>query len=118
MRDDGRDRRRGGGQDHAPLSMRASKKYMDALCSATFSTPLEKDGVDFWWLDWQQYAYTKSVPDLTNLFWLNTLAVRPHRAATDQRGNVVQSLGRVGAIIGTRSSFPATPIRGFKMLAV
>ena len=29
------------------------------------------DGVDFWWLDWQQDPYTRSVPDLTNLAWLN-----------------------------------------------
>ncbi|MBV9851531.1 MAG: DUF5110 domain-containing protein [Armatimonadetes bacterium] len=49
-----------------------SKKYMDTLFQDVFA-PLEKDGVDFWWLDWQQYPYTRSVPDLTNLFWLNTL---------------------------------------------
>lgn len=33
--------------------------------------PLQEDGVDFWWLDWQQYPFTRSIPDLTNLFWLN-----------------------------------------------
>ncbi len=50
----------------------ADKKYMGALFADIFA-PLEKDGVDFWWLDWQQYEFTRSVPDLTNLFWLNTL---------------------------------------------
>lgn len=30
-------------------------------------------GVDFWWLDWQQDEYTRSVPGLTNLRWLNHL---------------------------------------------
>ena len=49
-----------------------SKKYMDTLFADVF-VPLEKNGVDFWWLDWQQYPNTRSVPDLTNLFWLNTL---------------------------------------------
>ena len=49
-----------------------SKTYMDALFS-TVMDPLKNDGVDFWWLDWQQYEFTKSIPDLTNLFWLNTL---------------------------------------------
>ncbi len=61
-----------------------SKAYMGALFSTVF-TPLEKDGVDFWWLDWQQYPDTRSVPDLTNLFWLNTL-LYDHTAQNGQRG--------------------------------
>lgn len=61
-----------------------SKKYMDALFSTVFA-PLEKNGVDFWWLDWQQYPNTRSVPDLTNLFWLNTL-LYDRTAQGGQRG--------------------------------
>lgn len=61
-----------------------SKVYMDALFSTVFA-PLEKDGVDFWWLDWQQYPNTRSIPDLTNLFWLNTL-LYDHTAQNGQRG--------------------------------
>ncbi len=34
--------------------------------------PLEKDGVDFWWLDWQQGTHTK-IPGLDPLWWLNYL---------------------------------------------
>jgi alpha-glucosidase (family GH31 glycosyl hydrolase) len=49
-----------------------SKPYMDAFFSQVLA-PLENDGVDFWWLDWQQYRYTRSIPDLTNLFWMNQL---------------------------------------------
>ena len=49
-----------------------SKKYMDAFFN-TVMNPLKKDGVDFWWLDWQQFPFTHSVPDLSNLFWLNRL---------------------------------------------
>jgi hypothetical protein len=30
-------------------------------------------GVDFWWLDWQQEKFTRSIPDLPNLRWLNYL---------------------------------------------
>lgn len=52
-----------------------SKKYMDALAQDVFN-PLLKQGVDFWWLDWQQYPNTRSVPDLTNLAWLNVLLYR------------------------------------------
>ncbi|HVP39161.1 MAG TPA: TIM-barrel domain-containing protein, partial [Candidatus Saccharimonadales bacterium] len=32
--------------------------------------PLERQGVDFWWLDWQQWGNT-SIPGLTPTWWLN-----------------------------------------------
>ena len=33
--------------------------------------PLEEEGVDFWWLDWQQWKESKYMPGLSNTFWLN-----------------------------------------------
>ena len=33
--------------------------------------PLERQGVDFWWLDWQQYKESRYVPGLSNTFWIN-----------------------------------------------
>lgn len=33
--------------------------------------PFEKQGVDFWWLDWQQWKESKYMPGLSNTFWLN-----------------------------------------------
>ena len=47
-----------------------SKKYLDTLFKHTHMDK-EAAGVDFWWLDWQQYPYTRSVPGLTNLRILN-----------------------------------------------
>jgi len=32
--------------------------------------PFEKNGVDFWWLDWQQW-HTTSIPGVTPTFWIN-----------------------------------------------
>jgi alpha-glucosidase (family GH31 glycosyl hydrolase) len=52
-----------------------SPQYMKAL-STEILEPLHKDGVDFWWLDWQQYPNTRSVPEVTNLWWLNELLFR------------------------------------------
>jgi alpha-glucosidase (family GH31 glycosyl hydrolase) len=46
------------------------KKYLDTLFQYTHE-PLEKEGVDFWWLDWQQSPFTRSLPHLSNLAWLN-----------------------------------------------
>ncbi len=34
--------------------------------------PLEKQGIDFWWLDWQQEPNTK-LPGVNNTWWLNYL---------------------------------------------
>ena len=33
--------------------------------------PMEKDGVDFWWLDWQQGLYDPKVKNLSNTWWIN-----------------------------------------------
>lgn len=58
-----------------------SGAYMNALFQQVLG-PLERPkdrpsaGVDFWWLDWQQDRYTRSIPGLTNLRWLNSLFFR------------------------------------------
>jgi len=63
------------------------KKYMDALFEH-MHRPLEREGVDFWWLDWQQEKFVRSVPGLTNLAWLNHLYFEHTRGAgaTGKRG--------------------------------
>ncbi len=61
-----------------------SKRYLDALFKHTH-VPLEKEGVDFWWLDWQQEEFTRSIPDLANLTWLNQYYYQ-HTGSGDRRG--------------------------------
>jgi alpha-glucosidase (family GH31 glycosyl hydrolase) len=46
------------------------KHYLDTFFQYSH-VPREKEGVDFWWLDWQQYPNTRSLPDVTNLQVLN-----------------------------------------------
>ena len=46
------------------------RKWADAYFK-TVLEPMERDGVDFWWLDWQQWKESKSTPGLSNTFWLN-----------------------------------------------
>jgi alpha-glucosidase (family GH31 glycosyl hydrolase) len=41
------------------------RNYLDIL-----HHPLEKEGVDFWWLDWQQESKT-AMPGVTPTWWLN-----------------------------------------------
>ena len=66
-----------------------SKRYLDAFYKYTH-LPREKEGVDFWWLDWQQYKSTRSIPDLDNLAALNFYNYQ-WTSANGQRG---QSLSR------------------------
>ncbi|MGM9768569.1 MAG: TIM-barrel domain-containing protein [Candidatus Cryptobacteroides sp.] len=37
----------------------------------TVIRPLERQGVDFWWLDWQQWQTSRYTEGLSNIFWLN-----------------------------------------------
>ncbi len=46
------------------------RKWADAYFK-TVLEPMERDGVDFWWLDWQQWMESKYTPGLSNTFWLN-----------------------------------------------
>ncbi len=42
-----------------------AKNFMDIILH-----PMQKDGVDFWWLDWQQWS-TTSIPGVNPTFYLN-----------------------------------------------
>ena len=48
----------------------SDKRYVKALFD-TYLHPYVDEGVDFWWLDWQQWAKDKRLEDLDNVFWCN-----------------------------------------------
>lgn len=48
----------------------SDKQFMNNLFDVVLS-PLEKQGVDFWWLDWQQWLEDKKIKGLQNTWWLN-----------------------------------------------
>jgi len=50
-----------------PTNKKWATNYLDLVLH-----PLEKQGVDFWWLDWQQEPDTK-MPGVNNTWWLNYL---------------------------------------------
>ena len=56
-------------KDWIPYRM-AEKKWANAYFK-TILEPYEDWGVDFWWLDWQQYPTSKVVEGLSNTWWLN-----------------------------------------------
>jgi hypothetical protein len=65
-----------GGKPGTNLPLDAgNRRYMEAFFAAAH-TPLEKQGVDFWWVDWQQDSllpWVHGVPGLRHLPWLNYL---------------------------------------------
>lgn len=50
---------------------RMSQKAWAQSYFQTVLHPLEAQGVDFWWLDWQQWPLSRYVSGLSNTFWLN-----------------------------------------------
>ena len=48
----------------------SDKRFVKALFD-TYLHPYMEEGVDFWWLDWQQWLTDKKVPGLSNTFWCN-----------------------------------------------
>jgi alpha-glucosidase (family GH31 glycosyl hydrolase) len=57
------------GRKNVPFEI-ADKKFTTNYFNIVLN-PLEKQGVDFWWLDWQQWPYSKKIPNLSNTWWLN-----------------------------------------------
>ena len=56
---------------HAPIPFEAAdKKYMTNLFDIVLH-PMQKAGVSFWWLDWQQWPFSKKIDGLSNTWWLN-----------------------------------------------
>lgn len=57
------------GHNYIPFSIEDKKwtrTYFDVVLH-----PFEKMGIDFFWLDWQQWLENKKVKGLTNTWWLN-----------------------------------------------
>ncbi len=55
----------------APVPYRMDQQeWADAYFNSVIR-PLERQGVDFWWLDWQQWIDSKYMKGLNNTFWIN-----------------------------------------------
>ena len=55
----------------SPVPFRLDQQaWADAYFNSVIH-PLERQGVDFWWLDWQQWRESRYVKDLSNTFWCN-----------------------------------------------
>lgn len=57
------------GHQYIPFAIE-NKKWAEAYFDVILR-PIEKQGVDFWWLDWQAWLENKSIKGLSNTWWLN-----------------------------------------------
>ncbi len=57
--------------------------------------PIEKQGIDFWWLDWQQWSNT-TVPGVNPTFYLNYVFYTYHKRNKKTRPILLHRYGGVG----------------------
>ena len=48
----------------------SDKRYMSALFDVILK-PMERNGIDFWWLDWQHWLNDKQLTNLSVTWWIN-----------------------------------------------
>lgn len=58
--------------------------------------PIEKQGVDFWWVDWQQYQQDKHIKELPYLWWINYILFSDMERSRSQRPIVFNRWGGLG----------------------
>ncbi|MFZ4397576.1 MAG: TIM-barrel domain-containing protein, partial [Kiritimatiellia bacterium] len=83
--------------DRVPMNV-IDPKFMDAYFRCLHH-PMEKQGVDFWWMDWQQ-GESSAMPGLDPLPWINHLHWRDMQTNPARRGKrplIFSRFGGVGA---------------------
>ena len=58
--------------------------------------PIEQQGVDFWWLDWQQWVFDKDIEKLNNTWRLNYTFFEDMKRNTDKRPLIYHRWGGLG----------------------
>lgn len=73
----------------------SNKKFMQNLFDIVLN-PMEKQGVDFWWLDWQQWLNDKKIAGLNNTWWLNYTFFSAMEKKGDKRPMLYHRWGGLG----------------------
>ena len=73
----------------------SDKRLMKAVFD-NILTPMEKMGVDFWWLDWQQDLYDPNVKGLSNTWWINYTFFSQMERFTQKRPMLYHRWGGMG----------------------
>ncbi|MFD1631738.1 glycoside hydrolase family 31 protein [Pseudopedobacter beijingensis] len=73
----------------------SSKKFMNNLFDVVLN-PMQKEGVSFWWLDWQQWLEDKEFKGLSNTWWLNYTFFSDMERCGDKRPMIFHRWGGLG----------------------
>lgn len=73
----------------------SNKRFMQGWYD-TQLRPMEKQGVDFWWLDWQQWGNDKDFPRLSNTWWINYTTFTDMERHRDTRPMLYHRWGGLG----------------------
>ena len=73
----------------------SDKKFIRSIFRRIL-TPMERDGVDFWWLDWQQQPTDPAVEGLSNTWWLNYVLFSDMEKNRDVRPMLYHRWGGLG----------------------
>ena len=73
----------------------SDKKFIRSMFRNVLS-PMERDGVDFWWLDWQQHPTDPKVEGLSNTWWLNYVFFSQMEKNRDVRPMLYHRWGGLG----------------------
>lgn len=73
----------------------SDKRLMTSLFKHVLN-PMEKEGVTFWWLDWQQYPNDLLLKDLSNTWWINYTFFSQMEKFTGKRPMLYHRWGGLG----------------------
>ncbi|MBQ9410983.1 MAG: DUF5110 domain-containing protein [Bacteroidales bacterium] len=74
----------------------SQKEWADAYFGSVIR-PLENQGVDFWWLDWQQWRESRYIKDLSNTFWINYAFFKDKEENSASRPIIYHRWGGLGS---------------------
>ena len=73
----------------------SDKSFMTALFKNIFH-PMQNQGVDFCWLDWQQFPFDKKIEGLSNTWWINYAFFSDNEKNGEQRPILYHRWGGLG----------------------
>lgn len=73
----------------------SDKQFMSNMFEQVMH-PMQKEGVDFWWLDWQQHVFDTKLTKLHNTWWINYCYFSDMQRYGDKRPLLYHRWGGLG----------------------
>ncbi|MDP4226960.1 MAG: glycoside hydrolase family 31 protein [Bacteroidota bacterium] len=73
----------------------SNKKFMETLFNQILHK-YQQEGIDFWWLDWQQWPNDRKLTNLSNTWWLNYMFFTDMERNGDKRPMLYHRWGGLG----------------------